>query len=81
MVDRTRIIMSNNLKNVADGGGEQAFYCLAGTKEAMTFANQLVKSESLQIPDSFGTYMRGLSVYGREVVQPTAMTMLYAYGQ
>lgn len=78
MIDRTKVIQSNNLKHVTDGANE-AFYCLAGTKEAMTFAAQLTKTESLQIPDSFGTYMRGLSVYGREVVQPEALAMLYAY--
>lgn len=76
MVDRTKVIQSNNLKHVTDT--TECFYCMAGTTEAVTFANQLVKSESIQIPDSFGTYMRGLSVYGREVVQPEAMAMLYA---
>lgn len=76
MVDRTKIIQSNNLKHVTDT--TECFYCMAGTNEAITFANQLTKSESLQIPDSFGTYVRGLSVYGREVIEPTALSMLYA---
>lgn len=72
MVDRTKIIQSNNLYHATEGTAE-LFYCLAGTKEAMTFALQLTKTGSLEIPDSFGTYMRGLSVYGREVVQSTAL--------
>jgi hypothetical protein len=72
MVDRTKIIQSNNLYHVTEGTAE-LFYCMAGTKEALTFALQLTKTGSLEIPDSFGTYMRGLSVYGREVVQPTAL--------
>lgn len=76
MVDRTKIIQSNLIKHVTDT--VECFYCMAGTTEAITFANQLVKTESLQIPDSFGTYMRGLSVYGRAVVQPTALACLYA---
>lgn len=76
MVDRTKIIQSNLIKHVTDT--VECFYCMAGTTEAITFANQLVKTESLMIPDSFGTFMRGLSVYGRAVVQPTALVALYA---
>ena len=75
-MDRTKIIQSNLIKHVTDT--VECFYCMAGTTEAVTFANQLVKTESLMIPDSFGTYMRGLSVYGRAVVQPTALVALYA---
>jgi len=71
MVDRTKVIQSNLLpKGVTTTDG---FYCFAGTKEGMTFATQLTKTETLRIPDSFGDYMRGLAVYGREVVQPTAI--------
>jgi hypothetical protein len=43
----------------------------------MTFAAQLTKTETIRIPDSFGDYMRGLAVYGRAVVQDTAMVELY----
>lgn len=77
MVDRTKVIQSNNLYHVTEGAAE-LFYCLAGTKEAMTFALQLTKTETLPIQTSFGTYMRGLSVYGREVVQPTALVEMVA---
>ena len=54
MIDRTVVIQSNLLKHVTDT--VECFYCMAGTKEALTFANQLVKTESLMIPESFGTY-------------------------
>jgi N4-gp56 family major capsid protein len=77
MVDRTKLIQSNNLPSVTDTG-TKVFYCFGGTKEATTFALQLTKTESLRIPTSFGTYMRGLAVYGRQVVQPTALVQLYA---
>jgi hypothetical protein len=77
MIDRTKIIQSNSLPHVADGSDE-AFYCYGGTKEAITFALQLTKTESLRIPTAFGDYMRGLAVYGRQVVQPTALVQLYA---
>lgn len=72
MIDRTKVIQSNNVYHATEGTAE-LFYCLAGTKEAMTFALQLTKTGSLEIPDSFGTYMRGLSVYGRGVVQSAAL--------
>lgn len=55
VIDRTKIIQSNLLPHTTDGANE-CFYCMAGTKEAVTFANQLVKTESLMIPDSFGMY-------------------------
>lgn len=77
MIDRTTVIQSNLLKHVTDGADE-CFYCMAGTKEAVTFASQLVKTEELRIESSFGTYMRGLAVYGRAVVQPKALVALYA---
>lgn len=77
MVDRTKIIQSNNLYTVVEGTATLT-YPLAGTKEALTFALQLTKTESLMIPDSFGTYMRGLAVYGRQIVQPTALVEMVA---
>jgi hypothetical protein len=76
MIDRTKIIQSNLGKTVTDNL-VTCWHCMGGTKEAITFANQLIKTETLQIPDSFGTYMRGLSVYGRAVVQPKALVDLY----
>jgi hypothetical protein len=77
MVDRTKVIQSNNLYTATEGTATLT-YALAGTKEAMTFALQLTKTESLLIPTSFGTYMRGLAVYGRKVVQPTALVEIVA---
>ena len=77
MIDRTKIIQSNLLYKATEGTAT-LFYCMFGTKEALTFAMQLTKTESLMIPDSFGTYMRGLAVYGRKVVQPTALGEMVA---
>lgn len=68
MVDRTMVIQTNTL--YSDSG---EFWVMAGTKEAITFAAQLTKSEELRIPNSFGTYVRGLAVYGMKTVQPTAL--------
>ncbi len=70
------VYASNNLPNGVSGGvaaGE--FKVLAGTKEALTFAMQLNKSEVVRIPDSFGDYSRGLMVYGRSVPQDVALAV------
>lgn len=74
MVDRTKIYMSNNLPNgalAALAAGE--FAIIAGTNEAMTFAANITKSDTLKIPNSFGQYWRTLFVYGRGIVQSTAL--------
>jgi hypothetical protein len=76
MIDRFKIYKSNNLYSVTDGSATP-FYMPFGTNEAITFASELTKTESLRIPDSFGEYFRGLQVYGRKVIQPTALGMLY----
>lgn len=53
---------------------------VAGHKSGITFASQIAKVESLQNPNDFGTLVRGLNVYGSQVVQPNAITMLVANG-
>src|SRR6185312_11088377 len=45
---------------------------------ALTFATQLVKSETSRSESTFGTIMRGLQVYGRGVPQPTVLATAYA---
>lgn len=76
MVDRFKVYMSNNLHSAADGDAETSWYVMAGTKEACTFAAQIDKVDTLKIPTSFGEYWRTLFVYGRAVVQPTALCTL-----
>lgn len=71
MVDRFKIYQSNSVHYASGTSG--GYYVPFGTNEAITFAAQLVKTESLMIPSAFGTYYRGLMVYGRKVVQPQAL--------
>lgn len=73
-VDRTMIYQSNNLMHETKVG-QECFYAVAGVKEATSFAMQISKTDTLQIPDSFGEYWRTLFVYGRKVVQPTGLTV------
>lgn len=46
---------------------------IAGTTEAITYADQIVKTETLKDINNFGDYVRGLYVYGAKVVQPTCL--------
>ena len=60
--------------NLGDVGGK--YYVLAGTNEAITFASQLSKIESLRDKDSFSDLVRGLYLYGAKVVQPKALAKM-----
>ena len=46
---------------------------IAGTTEAITYADQIIKTETLKDKDNFGDYVRGLYVYGAKVVQDTCL--------
>jgi len=65
------ILVSTNLTEI-DG----KFYVLAGTNEAITFASQLSKIESLRDKDSFSDLVRGLYLYGAKTVQPKALAKI-----
>ena len=65
------VLVSTNLTEV-DG----VYYVLAGTNEAITFASQLAKVESLRDKDSFSDLVRGLYLYGAKVVQPKALAKM-----
>lgn len=76
MIDRFTVYMSNNL--TADGVGSNEYHCLAGTKEAISFATQFEKNRKMELEGSFSTAYSGLSVYGYQVVQPDALLDLHA---
>jgi hypothetical protein len=78
MIDRFTLYSSNLLPAVVDGS-VKATTIFAGHKAGLTFANQIVKTETLRAESTFGDIMRGLSVYGYEVIKPTAIAALYAY--
>lgn len=65
------VLVSTNLSAV---GGK--FYVLAGTNEAITFASQLSKIESLRDKDSFSDLVRGLYLYGAKTVQPKSLAKM-----
>jgi len=75
MIDRFTLYSSNLLKHVDDT--TECFSVLAGHSHGLTFAAQLTKVETLRAETTFGTLMRGLQVYGAEIVDGTAICELY----
>lgn len=65
------VLVSTNLVDV-----DSKYYVLAGTNEAITFASQLAKIESLRDKDSFSDLVRGLYLYGAKTVQPKALAKM-----
>lgn len=75
MIDRFKVFRTGNLLYTA---ADKAWSCMFGTKHAITFASQLVKSKTIDNPAGFGLLHRGLQVYGYKVVKPEALGVLYA---
>jgi hypothetical protein len=74
MIDRFTIYSSNLLPAGVAGGlaaGEYAIY--AGHAHGLTFASQVSKVETLRSELTFGTILRGLQVYGYQVVDNKAI--------
>jgi hypothetical protein len=74
MIDRFTIYSSNLLPAGVAGGlaaGEFAIY--AGHAHGLTFASQVSKVETLRSETTFGTIMRGLQVYGYQIIDGTAL--------
>lgn len=74
MIDRFTVYSSNLLPAGVAGGlaaGEFAIY--AGHAHGLTFASQVSKVETLRSELTFGTILRGLQVYGYQVVDGKAI--------
>lgn len=67
-IDRFELFVSNLLPKTGAN-----HYVFGVHPKALTFATQLVKTESLRAESTFGDIMRGLMVYGRAVLQPSLM--------
>lgn len=74
MVDRFTIYSSNLLPSgVAGGLAAGEFVIYAGHAHGLTFASQISKVETLRSELTFGTILRGLQVYGYQIVDGTAL--------
>jgi hypothetical protein len=76
MVDRFTIYISNLLPSVTTdatnfAAGEAPIY--AGHAHALTFASQISKIETLRSELTFGQILRGLQVYGYQILDGTAL--------
>jgi hypothetical protein len=69
MIDRFTIYVSHNL--FVDSG---KYSLIAGHKTGFTFASQMTEMESIRAESTFGNIIRGLQVYGYQVVKPEALT-------
>lgn len=69
-----RIYQSNNVPNTS---GDK-YKILAGTNTAISFAQQILRTEALREATSFSDLVRGLCVYGATVVQPKGLAALTA---
>lgn len=83
MIDRFQVYVSNLLPRAAAAqdyfgaaaaGTAKRRLIMAGHKSAITFASQLVKTETIRNPNDFGDLVRGLNVYGYKVVKPEGLT-------
>lgn len=68
MIDRFTVYTSNNL-SVASG----KYNIMAGTRDAISWAAQIAKVETLRAQTTFGDIVRGLNVYGYKVTKPEAL--------
>ena len=69
MIDRFTMYQSRNLLTQTSPG--PAFYCMFGHSAGLTFAAQIVECQMIDNPNDFGYIIRGLMVFGYEVVGPS----------
>jgi hypothetical protein len=77
-LDRFTLYSSNLLPHVTDTA-KDCYNIYAGHQDGITFATQLTKLETLRAQTTFGDIMRGLQVYGYEVIKPEAVAVGYVY--
>ena len=72
MIDRFTVYMSHNLLTSGTGASKK-FNVIAGHKMGFTFASQMTEMETIRSESTFGNIVRGLQVYGYQVVKPEAL--------
>ena len=77
MIDTFEIYKSRQIHQTTDGV-DTVHDIIAGHPSAITFASQLTKTETLKNPNDFGDLMRGLQIYGHEVIKKEALIHFYA---
>lgn len=72
------IYSTNSYLSVVDGAFT-AWSIIFGQTDAITFAKQIEKTETLRSQETFADLVRSLCVYGFKVIQPKSLGVLYAY--
>ena len=67
-IDRFTMYQSRNLLTQTSPG--PAWYCMFGHSAGLTFAAQIVECQMIDNPNDFGYVIRGLMVFGYEVIGP-----------
>lgn len=75
-IDRFVLYTSNLLTSATDGA-YTAFHAVSGQINALSFAAQMTNMETLRSESTFGNLVRGLNVYGYEVLKTEALIDLY----
>lgn len=71
-----RVLVSNNLpEGFIPSAGEVSNFVIAGHSMATTYAEQISKVEALRSQKAFADIVRGLHLYGAEVVRPEALAV------
>ena len=58
-------------------GSNATYIALAGHTAAVSTANQIAKTEMIRSQDSFAWIVRGLHVFGRSDLRPTAIAKVF----
>lgn len=69
-----RILLSNNVPNSTG----TKYKIIAGTNEAGSYAEQILKTEAYRPEKRFADAIKGLHVYGAKVLQPKCLSVLTA---
>lgn len=71
------LVSRNTVQTVAGGPGTGVWAIQAGHNMAITYAEQILKTEALRSERGFRDLVRGLHVYGAKVVHPEALAVAY----
>jgi molybdopterin-binding protein len=87
-IDRFTLYVSNLLPTATGAtrmsgdtgaGTVKGTYVYAGTRDAITFASQITKVETLRSQSTFGNIVRGLNVFGYKVIKSEALVEGFFY--
>jgi len=70
------VYMSNNLVGTGTDPDSAQTYCMMRTKEAVGYAEQIMKTEKYRPENSFSDAVKGLHVYGAKTLKPRELVTL-----